>query len=235
LIYSHMLSDLNLFIIMIVAILVMAIALALMMYGFSFVSVMELWDYESWSESFGYALLITFILVTLSFFEVVLILRSNFRASINLTGVVIPLAVSIYLLIRRKAAVRHAAVAVVLVALVAMPLVVFKGGQVAIDFPWWLLPAGLAAALSWLLVDGDLDKALPLAYIAGSMGMLLGGDILRLIVEPRDLTVVYLGANGLLDFVFLGGIIACGILVAGYAVMSTARKLAARTRLKEVS
>ncbi|HUL38815.1 MAG TPA: DUF1614 domain-containing protein, partial [Methanomassiliicoccales archaeon] len=168
-------------------------------------------------------------------FEIVLILTSNFKASINLTGVVIPLAVSIYLLIRKKVSVRHAAVAVGLVALVAMPLVVFKGGQVAIDFPWWLLPAGLAAALSWLLVEGDLEKALPLAYVAGCMGMLLGGDILRLIVEPRDLTVIYLGANGLLDFVFLGGVIACGILVAGYAAVPAARRLAARTRLKEGS
>jgi hypothetical protein len=223
-----MLSDFNLFVIMVVAILFMAIAIALMMYGFSFVSVMELWDYESWTESFGYALLITFILVTLSFFEIVLFLTSDFKASINLTGVVVPLAASIYLLIRKKVTLRHAAIAIGLVALVAMPLVVFRDGQIAIDFPLWLLPAGLAAALAWLLVNGQLEKALPLAYIAGSVGMLLGGDILRLLVEPRDLTEVYLGANGLLDFVFLGGVIACGILVAGYAAVPLARKLAAR-------
>jgi hypothetical protein len=223
-----MLSDFNLFVIMVVAILVMAILIALMMYGFSFVSVMELWDYESWTESFGYALLITFILVTLSFFEIVLFLTADFKASINLTGVVVPLAVSLYLLIRKKVKLRDAAIAIGMVALVAMPLVVFKDGQVAIDFPWWLLPAGLAAALAWLLVDGELEKALPLAYIAGSVGMLLGGDILRLLVEPRDLTEVYLGANGLLDFVFLGGVIACGILVVGYVAMPLARKVASR-------
>jgi uncharacterized membrane protein len=158
----------------------------------------------------------------------VLFLTADFKASINLTGVVVPLAVSLYLLIRKRVTLRNAAIAIGMVALVAMPLVVFKDGQVAIDFPWWLLPASLAAALAWLLVEGDLERALPLAYIAGSVGMLLGGDILRLLVEPRDLTEVYLGANGLLDFVFLGGIIACGILVVGYVAVPLAKKIASR-------
>lgn len=222
-----MLSDLNLYIIMVVAILLMAIIIALMMYGFSRVSIMELWDYESWSESFGYALLITFILVTLSFFQVVLV-NGDFKASVNFTGVVIPLAVAVYLLVRRRVTVRNAAMAVGIVALVTLPLVVLKEGRVIIDFPWWLLPAGAAAATAWLLVDGQLEKALPLAYIAGSVGMLLGGDVLRLLVEPMDLTEVYLGSEGLLDFVFLGGIIACALLVGVYAMVPLLRKLAAR-------
>lgn len=222
-----MLSDLNLYIIMVVAILLMAIIIALMMYGFSRVSIMELWDYESWSESFGYALLITFILVTLSFFQVVLV-NGDFKASVNFTGVVIPLAVAVYLLVRRRVTVRHAAIAVGIVALVTLPLVVLREGRVIIDFPWWLLPAGAAAATAWLLVDGQLEKALPLAYIAGSVGMLLGGDILRLLIEPMDLTEVYLGSEGLLDFVFLGGIIACALLVGVYAMVPLLRKLAAR-------
>jgi hypothetical protein len=221
-----MLSDLNLYIIMVVAILLMAIIIALMMYGFSRVSIMELWDYESWSESFGYALLITFILVTLSFFQVVLV-NGDFKASVNFTGVVIPLAVAVYLLVRRRVTVRHAALAIGIVALVTLPLVVLREGRVIIDFPWWLLPAGAAAATAWLLVDGQLEKALPLAYIAGSVGMLLGGDILRLLLEPMDLTEVYLGSEGLLDFVFLGGIIACALLVGVYAMVPLLRKLAA--------
>jgi hypothetical protein len=222
-----MLSDINLYIIMVVAILLMAIIIALMMYGFSRVSIMELWDYESWSESFGYALLITFILVTLSFFQVVLV-NGDFKASVNFTGVVIPLAVAVYLLVRRRVTVRHAALAIGIVALVTLPLVVLREGRVIIDFPWWLLPAGAAAATAWLLVDGQLEKALPLAYIAGSVGMLLGGDILRLLVEPMDLTEVYLGSEGLLDFVFLGGIIACALLVGVYAMVPLLRKLASR-------
>ena len=55
-----MLSDLNLFIIMVVAILVMAIAIALMMYGFSFVSVMELRDGKitRWWDYFNLATLL---------------------------------------------------------------------------------------------------------------------------------------------------------------------------------
>jgi len=221
------LSDTNLYIIMVVAIIVMALAIALTMYGFSFTSVMELWDYESWSESFGYALLITFILVTLSFFEFVLV-NGDFRASVNLTGVVVPLAVALYLLVRKKVKVRHAALAVGVVALISLPLVVLRDGKVIIDFPWWLLPAGAAAAMAWLMVDGELEKALPLAYVGGSVGMLLGGDILRLLVEPMDLTEVYLGADGLFDFVFLGGIIACALLVGGYALVPLLRKLSAR-------
>jgi hypothetical protein len=221
------LSDTNLYIIMVVAIIVMALAIALMMYGLSFTSVMELWDYESWSESFGYALLITFILVTLSFFQFVLV-NGDFKASVNLTGVVVPLAVALYLLVRKKVKLRHAALAIGVVALVCLPLVVLRDGEVIIDFPWWLLPAGAAAAVAWLMVDGNLEKALPLAYIAGSVGMLLGGDILRLLIEPLDLTEVYLGADGLFDFVFLGGIIACALLVGVSALVPLLRKFAAK-------
>jgi hypothetical protein len=222
-----MVTDLQLYIIIVVAILLMALIIALVMYGLESISVMELWDYESWSEPFGYALLITFILVTMSFFQIVLI-NGDFKASINFTGVVVPLAVAFYLLVRRKVTVRNAAISMCVVALISFPLVALRGGQVVIDFPWWLLPAGAAAATAWLLTDGNLEKALPLAYIAGSIGMLLGGDLIRLLIYPGDLTEVYLGANGLLDFVFLGGIISCGLLIGVVAAVYMARKLVSR-------
>jgi hypothetical protein len=219
-----MLGEGTLPIILIVAILLMAVIFALILYGVSYSSIMELWDYESWSEPFGYALLIAVILVGFSLVNIVLVEGAT-SIALNITGAVVPLSVAFYLLARKRVNWRHAALATSAVAILTFPLVRFDGTSILIDLPQWLLPIIMAVMLSLLLAKGNIEKALPLAYIAGSVGMLVGGDIVRiLILPPNDLSVINLGSNGILDFIFLAGLIADGILLFGLIILPRVKK-----------
>ena len=70
-----------------------------------------------------------------------------------------------------------------------------------------LIAAGVALLLSW-------QHAAPLAYIAGTLGTLLGADILNLgKIEGLGAPVASIGGAGTFDGVFLTGILA--VLLAG--------------------
>jgi uncharacterized membrane protein len=120
---------------------------------------------------------------------------------------------------------RNAALATSAVAILTFPLVRFDGSSILIDMPQWLLPIVMAVLVSLFLSKGDIEKALPLAYIAGSVGMLVGGDIVRILIfPPNGLSVINLGSNGILDFIFLAGLIADGILLFGLAFLPRIKK-----------
>jgi len=123
--------------------------------------------------------------------------------AINLGGALIPLALSIYLLVKHelylKGALGILAVAVV-TYLMAQPV---RGMGIALP----PLVAPIAAVLAALALSRD--RAAPLAYIAGSVGTLLGADILNLRnIEALGAPVASIGGAGVGDGVFLAGIVA---------------------------
>ncbi len=123
--------------------------------------------------------------------------------AINLGGAVIPLALSLFLLVKHKIYAEAAvgvAIMAVLTYLVARPV---PGVGIAIP-P--LLPPILAAAVALFI---SRQHAAPLAYIAGSMGCLLGADVFNL-YRIRDLgaPIASIGGAGISDGVFLTGILA---------------------------
>jgi uncharacterized membrane protein len=69
------------------------------------------------------------------------------------------------------------------------------------------LVAPLAAAAVALLISRK--EAAPLAYIAGSVGTLLGADILNLsAIRSLGAPIASIGGAGVADGVFLAGIVA---------------------------
>ena len=214
----------NIPIILLVAVFMMALVLVLILYGFSFFSIMELEDYESWSDAFGYAILITFTLLAISFFQVE-ILSGEPTVSVNITGVVVPVGLSLYLLATKRVRLVQALLATAAVAIVSFPLVQMRGEYLAMGFPLWLLPAVVAAALGYFLAKGDGMKKAALAYFSGSMGVFLGGDLMRLWSFPSlNEDRIFLGADGLLDFVFLMGVVAVAVLGIGYFLADRFRR-----------
>lgn len=146
-----------------------------------------------------------------------------FYLTVNLGGCLIPLIVSLDLLRRGRASISKAAFGVLIVAVVtyyfAMPI-----ANEGIVLPFWLSPT--LAAICGLLLARGYDKAPALAYISGSMGTLLGADLLNLItpgvlsalsplrshaVKPLTLSI---GGAGVFDGIFLTGILAV-LLAAG--------------------
>ena len=123
--------------------------------------------------------------------------------AINVGGALIPILVSIYLLVRTGMVVRMA-VGTAVVALIVHRLAEIVPG-VGIAVPM-IVPPLAAAAVALLLA---FRRAPPVAYVSGSMGALIGADILNLgEIHELGAPMVSIGGAGTFDGVFLTGIIA---------------------------
>jgi uncharacterized membrane protein len=123
--------------------------------------------------------------------------------AINLGGALIPLALSVFLLIKHAIYV-EAAIGVAIMAAISHWLAWPVPG-VGIAMPT-LLPPFLAAAVALLI---SRRHAAPLAYIAGSMGCLLGADVMNLYrIRELGAPIASIGGAGVSDGVFLTGMIA---------------------------
>ncbi len=124
--------------------------------------------------------------------------------AINLGGAVIPSIISLYLLYRIPGIRLQSSIAIlavsILVWLVARPV-----PGVGIVTPALYPP--LATALTALLLGGSHVYAV--AYVSGTLGTLIGADLLNLRKIPRiGASVVSIGGAGTFDGVFLTGILA---------------------------
>jgi uncharacterized membrane protein len=123
--------------------------------------------------------------------------------AINVGGALIPALLSVYLLVRSRMWARML-VGVIVVSLVVHSLASIVPG-VGIVVPIFVPPL-VAAAVALVLA---FRRAPPVAYVSGSMGALIGADILNLgRVAEMGAPVVSIGGAGTFDGVFLTGIIA---------------------------
>jgi uncharacterized membrane protein len=136
--------------------------------------------------------------------------------AVNVGGAVIPALMSTYLVIRYqfwlKAALATAAIAFVIHSM-ATPV---PGIGIAVPV---FGPVVAAAILAFIL---SREYAPPLAYIGGSMGTLIGADLLNLDkIGGLGAPVASIGGAGTFDGIFLTGILA--VLLAGIASPSRPR------------
>ena len=123
--------------------------------------------------------------------------------AINVGGALIPLALSVYLLWRLGGWIQ-AAVATLAVALVVHRFAELVPG-IGIAIPT-LIPGVLAAVLSIIL---DRKRRASVAYVAGTIGCLLGADVFNLhSIAQLHAPVASIGGAGTFDGVFVSGIIA---------------------------
>lgn len=123
--------------------------------------------------------------------------------AVNVGGALIPVILSLYLLIKNKLYLR-AVIAVVVVALVVHHLATPVPG-VGIGVPIFIpsiIAAVSAMAIGW-------RQAAPLAYIAGSLGTLIGADLMNLDkIQGLGAPLASIGGAGTFDGVFVAGIVA---------------------------
>jgi uncharacterized membrane protein len=123
--------------------------------------------------------------------------------AINVGGAVIPILLSFYLLMRYRLW-GSGALAAAIVAFVVHRLATPVPG-VGISVPT-LAPPLLAAGVALLL---SRRFAAPLAYIGGSLGVLIGADLLNLgSLQSLGAPVASIGGAGAFDGIFLTGVIA---------------------------
>jgi uncharacterized membrane protein len=136
--------------------------------------------------------------------------------AVNVGGAVIPTLMSSYLVLRYqlwfKAAIATAIIAFVIHSM-ATPV---PGIGIAVPV---LAPVVTTAILAFIL---SREYAAPLAYIGGSMGTLIGADLLNLDkISGLGAPVASIGGAGTFDGIFLTGILA--VLLAGIASPSRPR------------
>jgi len=130
--------------------------------------------------------------------------------AVNVGGAVIPTLMSTYLVLRYqlwpKATVAVVAIAIIIHAM-ATPV---HGVGIAVPV---FAPVIVTAILAFLL---SREYAAPLAYIGGSMGTLIGADLMNLDkISNLGAPVASIGGAGTFDGIFLTGILA--VLLAGIA------------------
>ena len=123
--------------------------------------------------------------------------------AINVGGALIPILVSLYLLVRTGMVVRMLIGTAIVAFIVHQLAEVVPGVGIAVPM---LVPPLAAAAVALLLA---FRRAPPVAYVSGSMGALIGADILNLgKIADLGAPMVAIGGAGTFDGVFLTGIIA---------------------------
>jgi uncharacterized membrane protein len=127
--------------------------------------------------------------------------------AVNVGGAIIPFLLSIYLLARNRIWI----VATLATAIVALVVHYFSRivPGVGISVPI-LAPPLLSAALAILL---SRDYAAPVAYVSGSLGTLIGADLLNLgKIQEIGTPIASFGGAGTFDGIFVAGILA--VLIA---------------------
>ena len=129
--------------------------------------------------------------------------------AVNVGGAIIPTLMSLYLLVAHQLWIRGL-IATTAVALVLHWLATPEPG-IGIAVPVFL-PAIATAIVAMVLAR---EAAAPLAYIAGSMGTLIGADLTNLDkVRGIGAPVASIGGAGTFDGIFLTGILA--VLLASF-------------------
>lgn len=129
--------------------------------------------------------------------------RREMVLAVNLGGAVIPTCLSLYLLSHGENPIR------MLMALAVVTYVVFKVARpipgVGFATPMFIPP--IAAALAALVLN--YEWAAPTAYVAGTLGTLIGADLLNLDkLNVLRAPVASIGGAGTFDGIFLTGILA---------------------------
>jgi uncharacterized membrane protein len=124
--------------------------------------------------------------------------------AVNVGGAVIPVAFSWYLFWHSSLSVLQVLAAIAAVAYIAhrysRPI-----GRVGIGVPFMLGP--IAAALLGMALGGE--QAAPLAYIGGTLGVLIGADLLHLKdIGAMGVPFASIGGAGSFDGIFMTGMLA---------------------------
>ena len=124
--------------------------------------------------------------------------------AVNVGGALVPILVSMYLLHLQPGILFSALACIVIVSMISF---YFSRPIHGIGIGMPILIAPLTAALTALLIDPQ--HSAPLAYIGGTLGVLIGADIFRLKdIRHMSPPIASIGGAGTFDGIFITGIVA---------------------------
>jgi uncharacterized membrane protein len=146
---------------------------------------------------------------------------------INVGGAVIPVLLSIYLSLKNRLKPIRVFLGIGMVTLVTY-LVTYPDPEKGIvsTFPLWILPIVIASLVSIFFYWKEKRKAAPLAYVIGTLGVLIGADGLHLMSllqnEVQTTRNAVIGGANVFDMVFITGILA--VFLDGLLIFQQKRK-----------
>ncbi|MDH7517755.1 MAG: DUF1614 domain-containing protein [Candidatus Thermoplasmatota archaeon] len=148
-----------------------------------------------------------------SFANIQLFTYNNWVVGINTGGAIIPILLSIYLVIKKKLPTKKLCLGIIVVAIVTFFVTYSDPSRgIVSHFPLWLVPAFLASILSVIMLWRNFRQAASLAYVSGTIGVLIGADLfhlLGLLKHPvQNNTPAVIGGANVFDMVFITGILA---------------------------
>ena len=124
--------------------------------------------------------------------------------AINVGGGLIPICFSLYLILHNHLAWVTVVLTVALIAAISR-LVSRPIAGLGIGMPIFVAP--ISAALIAVIVDSA--HSAPLAYVCGTLGVLIGADLLRLKdIRRMGVPIASIGGAGTFDGIFITGIVA---------------------------
>jgi uncharacterized membrane protein len=148
-----------------------------------------------------------------SFSNIKLFTCNNWIVGINTGGAIIPILLSIYLIIKKKLPIKKIGLGIITVSIVTF-FVTYPDPTRGIvsPFPLWFIPAFLASILSVILLWKNFRQAAPLAYVSGTIGVLIGADLFHLPgllnYQAQNASPAVIGGANVFDMVFITGILA---------------------------
>jgi len=131
-------------------------------------------------------------------------LRGKTLIAVNVGGCLIPLLFSVYLFSTQPLTLYEILPGIFLVSIISR-VFSFPVRGIGIGMP--MLVAPLSAAIIAVLINNELSA--PLAYISGTMGVLIGADLLNFRhVSHMGAMVASIGGAGTFDGIFMTGILA---------------------------
>lgn len=133
-----------------------------------------------------------------------LVFEGKTTIAVNVGGCLIPFGFSLYLLTSTAVGLFHALLGISMVSIISYissrPI---QG--LGIGMPIFIAP--ISAAMAALLIDPA--HSAPLAYIAGTLGVIIGADLLRLKdIRHMGTPIASIGGAGTFDGIFITGIVA---------------------------
>ncbi|MCW9032562.1 MAG: DUF1614 domain-containing protein [Gammaproteobacteria bacterium] len=124
--------------------------------------------------------------------------------ALNVGGALIPISFSLYLITIHSIDFLHLITAIIFVTFISYSFSRPVKG-LGIGIPVFIAP--ISAALSALMLSPE--NSAPLAYICGTLGVLIGADLLRLKdIKQMGVPTASIGGAGTFDGIFFTGIIA---------------------------
>jgi uncharacterized membrane protein len=139
--------------------------------------------------------------------------------AVNVGGALIPVLLSLYLIVHDRILVPSAIATAVVAVIVHQLATPIPGVGIAVS---WFWPPIVAAVVALIL---SRRYAAPLAYVGGSLGVLIGADLTNLNqLQTLGAPVASIGGAGTFDGVFLTGIVAVLLSAVGERQPSGAKR-----------